>query len=252
MFRLINSEFKKIGLPVVAAIVVLSVAASVLSCTLYKNYALFYDLEAWEVGYEVLNFLFPLFVVIPICWSIYYERKNNYLLYTLPRVGKRRYLTSKWIAAGISAFAIVFIPWFTSALFALYVKPPITPWMGTFNHVFSQLFVETPLVYALLLSLWKGVLGVLVMSLGFVLSLYVNNIFIILTGPFIYSIVENFTWAVLGKPQYRLVVSFEPTAVVPERITPFSMLVGPALLVAVIALVWFVAAKVKKQSVYQI
>lgn len=62
---------------------------SVLSCTIYQNYTLHYDLEAWEVGTELFSLLYPLFVVVPLCWNLYYERKNNFLLYVMPRVKLR-------------------------------------------------------------------------------------------------------------------------------------------------------------------
>ncbi len=252
MFRLIKNEFSKLKFPVILTVALLSIAAIVLSCTLYEGYSLFYDLDAWEVGVEVINFLFPLFVAIPICWNMYYERKNNFLLYTMPRVGKAKYLMAKWIAAAVSAFAIIFIPYFLSAVVALYVKPPITPWIGEFHHIYLDVYVNTPLLYALLLSLWKSVVGVLGMSLGFVLSLYIKNIFVILTGPFIYAILENFTFSILGKPEYRLITSFEPTLMAEEHISFFSSAVGPILLVAFIIFTWVLLAKVKRETVYEV
>lgn len=252
MFRLIRNEFNKLNFPVILTAALLSITAAILSCTLYKGYSLFYDLDAWEVGAEIINFLFPLFVVIPICWSMYYERKNNFLLYTIPRVGKAKYLTAKWIAAAVSAFAIIFIPYFLSAVFALYVKPPITPWIGTFEHIYLDMYVNSPLLYAFLLSLWKSVIGVLVMSLGFVLSLYVRNVFVILTGPFIYTILENFILSILGKPEYRLITSFEPTTMDEEHISLFSSAVGPVLLIVFIIIIWLFAAGIKRNTVYEV
>ena len=49
---------------------------SVLSCTIYQNYVLHYDLEAWEVGTELFSLFYPLFVVVPLCWNLYYERQK--------------------------------------------------------------------------------------------------------------------------------------------------------------------------------
>lgn len=255
MFRLIKNEFSKLKVPVILTVVLLSIAAITLSCTLYQNYSLDYDLEAWEVGSEIINFLFPLFVVVPICWLMYYERKNNFLLYTMPRVGKTKYLTAKWTAASVSSFAIIFIPYFLSAIFALYVKQPIVPMIRSsevtpFNHVYLDMFVNTPLLYAFLLSLWKSIVGVMVMSLGFVLSLYIKNIFVILTGPFIYGILENFSLSILRLEEYRLITSYEPTIISSQAITVLSPFVGPALLIAFTAIVWVIFAKVKHKTVY--
>ena len=257
MFRLIKNEFGKLKIPVILTVALLSIAAITLTCTLYKGYSMDYDLEAWEVGCEVITFLFPLFVVTPICWSMYYERKNNFLLYTIPRVGKKKYLAAKWIAAAVSAFTIIFVPYFSSAICALYVKTPIVPMLRPegvtpFSHAYLDVFANTPLMYALLLSLWKSVIGVMVMSLGFMLSLYIKNIFVILTGPFIYSILENFSLAILQKPEYRLITSFEPSAVSYKAITLVSPMIGPILLIALTVILWLFFAKIKRKTVYEV
>lgn len=254
MFRLIKNEWNKIKFAVLGTIAILSIVACILSSTLYQNYALYYDLEAWEIGTEHIGFLFSLFVVIPICWNMYYERKNNFLLYTMPRVSKRKYLTAKWLISAISAFFILFIPYFLSAIFALYVKSPmdtladasVTP----FNHIFLDMFTQTPLLYAFLLSCWKGFIGIFVMSLGFVLSLYVDNIFIILTGPFIYTILENFLLSIMRLERYRLVVAFEPTAV--SGVTAGSFLMGLLLISVVIVTIWLYFGKKKHIPVFKV
>lgn len=258
MFRLIKNEWGKIKFPVLGTIAILSIAACMLSNTLYQNYALYYDLEAWEIGTELIGFLFPLFVVVPICWNMYYERKNNFLLYTMPRVNKRKYLTAKWLTSAISAFFILFIPYFLSAVFALYVKSPIDPYdladssVTLFTHIFLDMFTQTPLLYAFLLSCWKGFIGIFVMSLGFVLSLYVDNIFIILTGPFIYSILENFILSIMGLASYRLVTAFEPTTISVKGITAGSFILGLLLISIVIVTIWLYFGKKKHISVFKV
>ena len=94
MIGLVRNEWKKVFLPVLLTTVLLAIAMSVLSCTIYQNYTLHYDLEAWEVGTELFSLLYPLFVVVPLCWNLYYERKNNFLLYVMPRVKIKKYLTA--------------------------------------------------------------------------------------------------------------------------------------------------------------
>ena len=257
MIRLIKNEFGKLKIPVILTIMLLSITAVVLSCTIYKGYSLDYGLEAWEVGCEILNFLFPLFVVIPICWNMYYERKNNFLIYTMPRVGKAKYVMAKWMAAAVSAFAIIFIPYLVSAVFTIYINEPIVPnlrpeGVTPFTHIYLDTFVNAPLIYAFLLSIWKSVIGVLVMSLGFVLSMYVKNIFVILTGPFIYSILENFSLAILQMPEYRIATSFEPTSVSASAISHISPIVGPLILIVFTTIIWLFIAKSKRNLVYEV
>ena len=254
MFRNIALESKKLARPVLTALGVLTVLTCVLSCTLYRSYMLYFDIHAWEIGTEYLGLLFPLFVTIPVCWELYYERKGHFLVYTLPRMDKRHYLGAKWCACALAAFMLLFIPYFLSAVFALYVKQPAEILFPEefHGHIFNYLYTEMPLLYALLLSLWKGFLGVLTMTFGFALALYGNNIFVILTGPFIYVILENFIWSVLGLERYRFVTAFEPSSLADSAIHAGSFVAGPLLMCGVIGLIALYYAKLKKRAVYPV
>ena len=70
-------------------------------------------------------------------------------------------------------------------------------------------------------------LGVLVMTFGFVLAMYGKNIFVILTMPFIYTVLENFGWSILGMPQFRFVTAFEPSCLSSHVVTVAYLAVGP-------------------------
>ena len=154
MIGLVRNEWKKVFLPVLLTTVLLAIAMGVLSCTIYQNYVLHYDLEAWEVGTELFSLLYPLFVVVPLCWNLYYERKNNFLLYVMPRVKMKKYLTAKWIAYALGTLCIIVIPYILSAVFAIYVKPPVVPFVeNPFSHIFENAFIKAPLLYAVALSL---------------------------------------------------------------------------------------------------
>lgn len=253
VLHLIKIEWKKVCATVIATILLISVVGCILSCTMYQNYAISYKLEAWEIGTEFFNFLFPLFVVLPLCWNIFYERKNNFMLYVLPRVSKKKYLMAKWIVYAISAFLILFIPYIISALAVLYVNPTSDLInASTYKHVFSELFIKKPLVYALLLSCWKGIIGVITMSFGFVIALYVKNIFVVLTGSFIYAVLENFILAILHLERYRLVTAFEPSIISADSVNIASFVVGPMLLIIVILLTVIYFKWIKKTDIVSV
>lgn len=253
MFRLMKLEFKKVRIPVIFTILALTIVSCVLTLTLYKNYALSYELEAWEIGTEFWGLLFPLFVVIPLCWNLYYEKKDNFLVYVNSRISEKKYLRTKWLIYAMSAFCIVVIPLVISAIVALYVKEPIiqnavqfeesaTP----FSHIFLNMFIDRPLMYAILLSCYRGILGILVMTFGFVFSKYTKNIFVILTGPFVYAILENFILAILQLEQFRLVTAFSPNSISPSSVSFLSFIVGPILLIIVMFL--FIVYQRKKKN----
>lgn len=263
MKNLMLLEWRKVKWPVVIVLLVATAASMILSSTLYKSYALEYDLEAWEVGMEYINFLFPLIAALPVGWLMYYERKDNFLIYTLPRVSKRKYLLSKWIVLAGSAGVTMFIVMFAGVLTALYLKPEIVPVLDSVDpvtgelisrilssHFLGELFAYHPVIYGLLLSVWRGLLAALIATFAFVLSLYVENLFIILTGPFIYEILENFILSVLGIPQYRLVTAFEPSSLNLSAINGFSFVAGPLLLVLLMVFLVFYFKRIKKMTVY--
>lgn len=244
-------ELKKIRKPVLAAILGATILTCILTCILYRSYSILFRLDPWEIGTEYLGLLFPLLVTVPVCWQLYYERRDRFIVYTLPRISKLGYLAVKWFACALSAFLIIFVPYFLSALCALYTTSPALQLPNeNYVHVFHSLYTQAPLIYALLLSLWKGILGILVMTFGFVLALYGKNIFVILTAPFIYSILENFGWAILGRSTYRLVTAFEPSSLSPAVITAASFAVGPVLLCVVIGIVVLYYTKIKRRTVY--
>jgi hypothetical protein len=253
MLRLLKLELKKLSKTTLLTIAILTVLTCILTCTMYQEYSIYFKLDAWEIGTEYIGLFFPLFVTVPVCWELYYERRNRFLVYTLPRISKRAYLGAKWLACSISAFMILFIPYMASALCALYINTPnIKPLQPYYDHIWYTLYTQLPLLYTLLLAFWKGMLGVLTMSFGFALALYGKNIFVVLTAPFIYAVLENFILAILNFPMYRFVTAFEPTSIAEPYINVGSFLAGPTLMCLVIALVILYFKKVKKSSVYTI
>jgi hypothetical protein len=213
-----------------------------LTLTIYKLYALEEQLEVWEVGFNFINFIAPIIAVVPTCWLLYFERKNGYLKYTLPRISKNKYLLSKWLVIGSSAAVTMFIMSFSSVLLTLYFIPPIEvvyvlvdPNTGEAvpripeTHFASELFINQPLLYGLFLSLWKAFISAIMATMGFVFSLYSKNLFIILTGPFVYYILENFTLSILHLKKYRLVTAFEPTSILVNDLFVGSFIVGPVV-----------------------
>lgn len=253
MGRLLLLELKKLAKPVIAVLVILTVLTCVLSCTLFRSYSLQYTLDKWEIGTEYIGLLFPLFVTVPVCWQLYYERRNRFLVYTLPRVSKGRYLVSKWLACALSAFALLFVPYVLSALSALYLAPDtgLNPdLMPNYTHVFQTYYTEHPVTYMLLLSAWKGFLGVLTMTFGFVFAMYSVNIFVVLTAPFVYMILENFALSILRAAPYRFATAFEPSSISAGVITPASYIIGPLLLCVMIGIVILYFTKFRKRTVY--
>ncbi|MFD1929074.1 hypothetical protein ACFSFY_13610 [Sporosarcina siberiensis] len=265
MKNLLLLEWNKIKYPVLAVLFFCTVLSIYLCSTVYKNYSLEEQLEAWEVGTTVFNILFPLIAVIPTGWLLYYEKKNDFLSYTLPRASKKQYLFAKWIVMSSSAFTIVFTIFFVGALVTLFINDPIVVMYKkmdplteiTFpsvelDHFLGSTFVHQPLLYATLLSFWKGILASLIATMGFLLSLFIQNLFIILTGPFVYLMVENYVLQVLNFRSYRFFLSFDPTMDSATDITSFSLVVGPVIVLLLMVLFFLYMRYVKKVTIYKV
>lgn len=265
MKNLIKLEWRKLRLPILLAMLFCFLLSIQLCSTIYKNYALEHQLQVWEVGLEIMGLIFPLIAVLPTCWLMYFERKNGFLNYTLTRTSKKQYLLSKWIVISTSAFFTMFFTSMLGVMTALYMVPPIdityslvSPETGEVMpsllryHFAGQLLTESPLLYGLLLSIGKGLISVIVATMGFVFSLYSKNIFVILTGPFVYTILENFILSILGLPQLRLVTAFDPTTVTSRDISVLSFIVGPTLAILFTVLYVIYMKYKKKESIYSV
>jgi hypothetical protein len=253
LMQLVKVEIKKLFYPYLSFILFALMYSSLMIIPFTTGYQYNYNIEIWEESGELFRMLFPLFAVVPTCWLMYYERKNGFLSYTITRVSKRRYITTKWLVSSFGGALIVFLVSFVGLLITLYFLPEVTPTTAN-NHAMSRYsgdtFVNNPLLYGFLLSLWRGIIGFLVSSFGFALSLYINNIFIVLIGPFVYLILENFILSVLGVPFFRLVTSFDPNTLDIGAVTTERLLIGPIILIIIISAYLVYFTRFKKESIF--
>ena len=162
----------------------------------------------------------------------------------------------------MTGFIIVFGISMASLLIALYVVPSIPPNIYSFDlagnpisvkedRLFGEVYGNHPFIYGLISSIWKGFIGSLVALFGFVLSLYSRNLFVILTGPFLYTILENFSLSSFGLEGYRLITAFEPSTIYVGNLSLGSFIIGPVLLILVITCYVVYMLFGAKKSVYE-
>ena len=90
MLRLLKLELGKIFKPVITTTAILTVLTCILTCVLQRDYTVYFHIDAWEIGTEYIALLFPLFVTIPVCWQLYYERRDRFIVYTLSRISSQK------------------------------------------------------------------------------------------------------------------------------------------------------------------
>ncbi|WP_339216558.1 hypothetical protein [Solibacillus sp. FSL W8-0372] len=263
MQNLLKNEWYKIKLPFSITFLFSILIVCITTLITYKTYQVEQQLEVYELGFQYFGLFYALVAVVPTAWLMYFERKTHFIKYTLPRVKQRTYILLKVLVSMTTGFIIVFGISITSLIVALYVVPPVPPIISSFDsltgepisvremRIFGEMFVKHPFLYGFISSIWKGIIGSLVALFGFVLSLYSQNLFVILTGPFLYTILENYCLSVFGLEEYRLITAFEPSSIWVKDLSWLSFVVGPILLIIVIFCYGLYMQFVAKKSVYE-
>ncbi|WP_042274415.1 hypothetical protein [[Clostridium] dakarense] len=254
MINLIKLEIKKVFKPVITTLIITTLLFLATVMKSGNEYYVQHSFEFWNVSIDYIALIFPILVVCPTCWVMYYERKNKFLLYTVTRVSKKEYILSKWIVCVLSAFLIVFIPMFigglVSLLFLNNVHAPASYEPLFYTNLFMEEFlINHTYLYVFIHCLWDGFLAMIMATMGFVFSIYLDNIFVILTGPFIYAILDNFIMATLGFHKQRFIASFYVNTMTHTNI--FNLLVGPTISILFI-IILLVILKWKKAKVYNL
>lgn len=254
MVNLIKLEIKKVLKPVITTLIITTLLFLVVVMKISYTFYVQHSFEFWNLSIDYIALIFPILVVCPTCWVMYYERKNNFLLYTVTRVSKKDYILSKWIVCILSAFLIIFIPMFIGGLVSLsflnnvHAPASYEPLFYT-NLFMPEFLINNTYLYVFIHCLWDGFLAMIIATIGFIFSIYLDNIFVILTGPFIYAILDNFIMATLGFHKQRFVASFYINTMTHTNI--FNLLVGPAISILFI-IVLLIIFKFRKIKVYNL
>lgn len=249
---MIRVFFRKNIIPFLIAVAIGIVLFSASLLSVASTYRVYYKIQIWIIASQFLGFIFPLLSTVPFCWRIFYERKDGFLKYTLNRCSLNKYLLLNFIASSILAFLTVFFVSFAGAVLTLdFITSPNGVSLnnpGFENKLWGDYLINTPEIYAFVLSMWRGILGVIYYSFGFVLSLFYSNIFVITTGPFAYSLLENFAMSIIRLDANSMVTSFLPTRLAPGYTEPYNLLIGPFLLSIITILIFFTECKKRSKE----
>lgn len=259
MKNLLKLEWHKIKYPYLFSLFIGILYSCIIILPFIYGYSYNHNIQIWQESNQVFDLIFPIIAVLPICWLMYYERKDNFLAYTLTRVSKKKYILSKWLMTSIGCATIIFVVSFAGLIFCLrftrnikFTGIELQGYDSSLKTFCGYYLVNKPYLYGLVLSIWRGIIGFLIGTLGFVLSLYINNIFIILTGPFVYTFLEHYILAILGVPYYSIVTSFDPSILDSHAISPVRILVGPFLLLVFTCGIIMYFSKIHKKNIYDI
>ncbi len=204
-----------------------------------RTHSVCYPIEQWYFSQEWLTLAYPLLCSIPFCWELYCQQRSGFLRYVVNRKPLGTYIRQRYLLGLALAASMIFLISFLSAACAQWVITPVHPSEQSFlvYELWGETLLREPLLYALLLSLWRMVPAGLIYSLGFILALFGKNGFAVLVGPFLYSVVENFVFSALNLPACSLATAFSPGRLAASYLTLPQLLVGPAALLLVTAAV---------------
>lgn len=253
MINILKLDLNKIKYPYIVSLILGFLYAALTVIFSKSGYVYNYNIEIWEQSNGSFNLIFPLLATMPTCWLMYYERKNKFINYTITRVSKKKYILTKWLIASLGGAFLIFLISIFGLILSLYFVDYVETksYDYALENFFGYYFVNNPFTYGFLLSLWRAFIAFLVVTLGFVISLYIKNIFLILTAPFIYVILENFILASFNMPYYRLVTSFAPNLLAYTSGYEIRLLGGPIILTLFIIFLFIYFSTIKKEKIYR-
>ncbi len=167
-----------------------------------------FDAVLWS-RIRVLSLPAPLLAALPFAASLAIDRNSLFLNSLLPRTNRTRYIISKFCVNGLAGGLALALPHIIIYLIAYLIFPEgIITYEGqsrmNVTGSFTWLYESNPALYV-----W-GVIGVTFLfgsayaSLGLLVSLISNNVYIILASPFLFYIIPSVAFTTIAGANYWL------------------------------------------------
>ncbi len=219
-----------------------------------EGYQFFEPIEVFqEMVSTIIPLLFPAIIIIIYLPLFLQELRNNFVLYSRPRIPLNTYLLSKIIVNAFLTGGIVFLLIFFPFVFAVYLEPHLgiifySP--KDANSVipmftFSQLLEHGNLAYGLIFSLWVSINAVIYSSIALLLMLVLSNPFVALSVPFLFYHIFNFVTGILNVPMFSPISTIFPFNIVQQ---PLWTVLVPFLFLLIIFIGLFVFTMRKQKE----
>lgn len=208
-------------LPMAAVVYVAAFIALLISCYIVSSNSMVnYKIEMWNWGCEYVDFFLPLIATLPFAINLYLQKKNCFIRYASMRMRKNSYVKYQISAGLILSLSLTWLIYFVSLAAVVFFIPIMSQGYGSDlrDYVFGVYQINSPLLFGAFWCIWKGINAACFTLFGYLLALYVDNLFIINVVPFLYCMAENLITALLQIPDYSIM-----TAYVLNRLTPSCM-----------------------------
>lgn len=199
-----------------------------------------YEIDPYNFASDYPDFFFPLIVSLPFAVSTCYLKKDNFLDYVSLRISKGAYLSEHIKAALTLCFIVTFFVNLVGIIISMNIAD-ISPEYRN-GHEFDGAFLgylqeHHVILFGFIWSACKGVMAAMVCFMGQIFAIHLDNLFLALLAPFVYSILENFLSAILGIPQISFTTSMCLTRLSPDVMKSCYRLAGIALYILAIFLI---------------
>lgn len=225
----------------------------VLTCYIIStNSAVNYHIEIWQWGSGFITFFLPVIAVLPFSFILFGKVKHGFAEYAGIRKSKKYFIKQEVLKGMIASGTTVFAIFFTTLVIVLLFMEPTKNWNGSnlSDYPFGHYQINMSLIFGFFWSLWLGVISSLFMLFSSLLTLYLNNFFVVSLAPFVYLQAENLVTALLTVPRISLTTTINLNRLTPSAMEPYTYLIGACTFFVVIISVSLLA-KWHKGKIYE-
>lgn len=182
-----------------------NISESLMNDITNPDYAMISLFNSWigqewiSVGEALFYLLLPFFSTLAYSWSLNSEQKSGYEKQIITRTYRKKYYISKYFSVFIAGGLVIVIPMLLNFMVVAMFIPAIEPdifydmyyGMNT-TQVFSTLFFAHPYMFVAYRLISNFIFAGLFATMGMSLTFFIKNKFLIVTIPFLLSLILSY------------------------------------------------------------
>lgn len=237
--RLFLTSIRRQAIPAFAVGIIYAIVLMALIVINNSNSMIYYQISPYTYASEPIDFFFGLIVSIPFSIYTFFMKKDNFLDYVHVRISRKKYVLIHIFSTMTICFLMVFIANIIGVVFSCNIanivessnKPDLS------NYIFGELQMSKPIVFGILWSLQKALIGSIICLFSQITALYIENLFLSLILPFAYIVVENFITSILGLSRFSITTTFVLNRLTPMSMTITNITIGSICFILIIAII---------------
>lgn len=203
---------------------------------------IYFPIQPYVYGSERVDLFFPLIISLSFSWYIFFEKKNDFLFCVSMRTNIKHFLRMQLLAIMTMCFFMIFIANLSNVVFSVRIATIETSTMANDlrGHIGADLQMNAPILFGILWSAYKALIGTLICFMSLTFALYIRNFFLVILLPFCIVFLENFITGVFSISEYSFTTSFVLNRLSPEAMAVGNQLVGIGVFLAISLLSFYI------------